>query len=151
MADEQEMRVQCFQWLSRFYSNIYTNAALDIIVPQIGVTSVFVAFEQLATAQVLVDVRASVLEDVQVSEALIQYLGWNATAFKMGALGLQSDAQGAWLTFSYALYGETVTQQLINQVVAVVADTANHLARQLQPRFGGDFLHPENAGGLDVR
>jgi type III secretion system-like peptide-binding chaperone len=147
MADEQEMRVQCYQWLSRFFPDIYTNAALDIIVPRIGVTSAFVSFEQLATAQILVDVRAPVLENIAVSEALVQYLAWNATAFGTGALSLRSDAQGAWLHFSYALYGETLTQQLINQVVSVVARTADRVARQLQPTFGGDFLHPENVGG----
>jgi hypothetical protein len=141
MADVQDMRVQCFQWLSRMFQNVYTNAALDIVVPEIGVTSVVVSFEPLATAQVLVDVRAHVLEDIEVSTALVQFLAWNATSFGTGALGLQSDDEGAWLRFSYALYGETLTQQLINQVVAVVGDTADHVARQLQPTFGGRFPH----------
>lgn len=145
------MRVRCYQWIGRTYPNVYTNAAGSIVVPAIGGANVVVSFEELPTAQILVEVQATVLEDIEPGVELMRYLAWNATGFNIGAMSLRSDEQGSWLEFSYAVFGETLTQHLVVQVVSLVADTMNYLVPRLQPRFGGRPPLPACPGGIDVR
>lgn len=142
MADIEGLRQACFQWISTTFNGVYANDANEIIVPNTGTTSVLVSFDQLPTAQVVIEVRAPVLENLQVGDDVVRHVAWNGAAFNLGTLSLHSDDAGAWLQFSYSLFGETVTQQIINQVVAVVGQTADQLAQQLQPKFGGTFVYP---------
>jgi hypothetical protein len=148
MADVQAVRRACFQWISGTYKGVYANAASDVIIPDTGNTSVLVSFDQLPTGQVLIEIRAPILENVRVTDELINHVAWNATSFDIGSLSLHSDDAGTWLQFSYSLFGEMATQPIVNQIVAVVGQTADQLATQLQPVFGGTFV---NSASIDDR
>ena len=140
MTDLDHVRRTCGQWLQQTFEGVYSNAAGELIVPDIGTTSILVSFEVLQTGQVLVDVRAAVLENVHITRERYEHIAWNGAVFHMGALSLHAGDQGNWLEFSYAILSDGLDSRLMPQVAAVVGQTADQLARDLQPRFGGTFL-----------
>jgi hypothetical protein len=140
VVDPAAARQMCLQWIDSAFGNTYLNDLGDIIVPSDGTTAVLVSFEALPTGQVLIEVRAPVLEDIDVTPGLFEYVAWNSATFQLGSLSLHRDSQGAWLQFSYAFLAEVATHHLTNQLVATVGQTADRLSRELQPKFGGSFI-----------
>jgi hypothetical protein len=141
VVDVEPMRQTWLQWVNEAFSETYQNHEQDIVVPNLGTTSVLVAFAALPTRQVLAEIRAPVLEDLPVTPGLVERVAWMTGTFQIGFLSLHRDGLGSWLQFSYSMLAEMGTPALINQLVSTVGHTADRLSRELQPRLGGTFIH----------
>lgn len=123
------------------FDEAYQNDARDIIVPNLGTTSVLVGFEALPTRQVLAEIRAPVLENLDVTSRLTQRVAWMTGTFQVGFLSLHRDGKGTWLQFSYTMLAEMGSEAIVTQLVVTVGHTASRLSRELRPILGGTFIH----------
>lgn len=140
-ASVEALRKQSLDWLRQRYGNVYVNQRAVIVVP-FNETAVFVAVDAAVVATGPVNVSAPVLLDVLVTPDLTLYVAANGGNFLYGSLSLYQEQQiaSATVEFDYSLFGETVTQQLLELVVAMVAGSAAQEQKKMQPLFGGRSL-----------
>ena len=89
----------------------------------------------------IVHIVAPILVGVPVSEALYEFVAQNSTRRYFGSLGLRMKEDGlAMLQVDHTLLGDTLDKTELLWAIAAVAETADRLDDELQPRFGGSRL-----------
>ncbi len=89
-----------------------------------------------------VQVFAPILRDLPITDELIRYVAMQSnTDFAFGALALAVEGERPLLSFGYSLLGDTLDDDELEVAVDYVAVTADNLANQLRPRFGGAFFN----------
>ena len=89
----------------------------------------------------IVHIVAPILVQVPISNALYAFVAQNSTRRYFGSLGLREEEDGfATLQVDHTLLGDTLDKSELLWAIAAIAETADRLDDELQPRFGGSRL-----------
>ncbi len=135
------MQNQLFAWLRPTFGLAYTNPLNAVIVPY-GTTRVVLDSEPLADGRFSVQVRASILMDLEPSDDLVVYVALNGNDFHFGNLYLFPEGDRFDLDYANKVLNTWVDAPGVVELVVAAADNATAAAQELQPRFGGRVPNP---------
>jgi hypothetical protein len=103
-----------------------------------GSTRTFIHVHELSDGSTAVLVWAPVLMDPTPSPELFEYVATEGSRWVFGRLALKRyDSGSSQLLFEHSILGDYLDPEELHWAVGAVANTADDLDDELQPKFGG--------------